>query len=449
MKIISFIALLIATKGLAADLFIRAGATGANTGLSWTDAWTNWNAVTWGTSNRYFLAGGNYGLCEIGADGVQIIRARATNSACSSVTGWSAGYDAVPSIHILRPYQTGQADELRGHNNFVIDGVVPLDGMIITNDLINAQAGAWDADHYGYTNVTIMNCDLGGAGLSNVLATAEIRVWNAGYNAFYGFPVRDGNTIKSCRLHNAATLITAYFERNFTVADCDIYENLTQDTVTIHPNGGQIVGVTNAVFARNRIHRLQDEGMMFGNTSGDAPSDNVKFIANAWFDMFTTATPRILTSQYTAQYRIHFWNNTVLTNSFGIRLSGENNGTWDTSCTSSNNYSFGSPSTDFGNANADYNLSDLASPTGAHSIGGASIANVLPNRAAFDFNIATNIAALYPRDKGVNMSAFYTTDAAGNTFGADGAWDIGAYEAVVSQSSPPASVGLHVGIQMR
>ncbi|TAL67083.1 MAG: T9SS type A sorting domain-containing protein [Bacteroidetes bacterium] len=44
----------------AANHYIRAEATGANNGESWTDAWTNFGEVTWTRGDTYYVAGGTF-----------------------------------------------------------------------------------------------------------------------------------------------------------------------------------------------------------------------------------------------------------------------------------------------------------------------------------------------------------------------------------------------------
>jgi hypothetical protein len=54
--------------------------------------------------------------------------------------------------------------------------------------------------------------------------------------------------------------------------------------------------------------------------------------------------------------------------------------------------------------------------------------NPFVNLNAKDFHIISTVGANYPRNAGTNLSAYFTTDRGGGTFGADGTWDIGAYE---------------------
>jgi hypothetical protein len=53
---------------------------------------------------------------------------------------------------------------------------------------------------------------------------------------------------------------------------------------------------------------------------------------------------------------------------------------------------------------------------------------VFINRATRDYHIVSTIGTGYPRNAGYNVGSPYNTDPDGNMRGADGTWDIGAYE---------------------
>jgi hypothetical protein len=53
---------------------------------------------------------------------------------------------------------------------------------------------------------------------------------------------------------------------------------------------------------------------------------------------------------------------------------------------------------------------------------------VFVNRSARDYRIVSTTGSGYPRNFGTNLSSYFNKDAAGNSYGADGTWDIGAYE---------------------
>jgi hypothetical protein len=74
--------------------------------------------------------------------------------------------------------------------------------------------------------------------------------------------------------------------------------------------------------------------------------------------------------------------------------------------------------------------------------------NPFINRAGKNYHIVSTIGSGYPRNAGTNPSSNFTKDRDGNTFGADGKWDIGAFEYNDLYSSggisPTAPSGLQV-----
>jgi len=79
----------------AANHYIRDGATGANDGTDWTNAWEDWSNVTWTRGDTYYVADGTYSEPSLNAatSGTTLITVlKATASAHGSETGWLAAY---------------------------------------------------------------------------------------------------------------------------------------------------------------------------------------------------------------------------------------------------------------------------------------------------------------------------------------------------------------------
>jgi hypothetical protein len=124
---------------------------------------------------------------------------------------------------------------------------------------------------------------------------------------------------------------------------------------------------------------------------------------------------------------VYLFNNTFVNLATGIRVA--NNGSW-TNCQSTNNlfYLDGDPlSYGFGNGADDFAMANTA-VLGTNGIGFIST-NVFVNYAGGNYHIVTNIGPLFPRNKGAPLDPQYSIDPDGYTRGADGVWDIGAYEA--------------------
>jgi hypothetical protein len=94
------------------NLYLRAGATGAETGLNWKDAWSSVAKIKWGSGggkvgvgDSLWLAGGSYGNINlgsvaVGSGQVSLLRARTNSSDCFNVTGWATAYDSSVFLEI-------------------------------------------------------------------------------------------------------------------------------------------------------------------------------------------------------------------------------------------------------------------------------------------------------------------------------------------------------------
>lgn len=89
----------------AEDFFLRAGATGAETGKDWNNAWSRTSQIKWGAGAGFlgagdvlWIAGGSYGNLTLAYDGgvnssVTLRRADAANLRVTQAPGWAANYD--------------------------------------------------------------------------------------------------------------------------------------------------------------------------------------------------------------------------------------------------------------------------------------------------------------------------------------------------------------------
>jgi hypothetical protein len=86
--------LVLSTSAYAANHYIRAGATGANNGNNWTDAWTSLPA-TLTRGDIYYFADGTYGgytFDDADSGSTYIYLKKATQSAHGTDTGWDSSY---------------------------------------------------------------------------------------------------------------------------------------------------------------------------------------------------------------------------------------------------------------------------------------------------------------------------------------------------------------------
>lgn len=404
---------LLAVSAFAADRFVRPG--GSGNGTSWDNAWGSGSSVVTANDMRIFVAGGNEipGNWVINANNVTIERARATNSACTGVTGWDNSYDQ--QVHMNKP------DLTAGATNFYINGVVPYIGIHITNGSF-ADSYSINVGVAAYSNITIYGCDVQGNGFDAYDTSGESRCWNSSPG---GSRFRTGLTIRHCTLRNAPTIASMFYDSNVLIESNIFHSNLTGDTGHHHPNNLQVVGCTNVIFRYNIVTNVQAEAlaMMDFSSPSDAPNDTWYIYGNLLHT--TLGAARALEAQYRAQYRIFFYFNTVIGfSSSAIRTA--NGGSWHSSCQSFCNITInsGGPA-EFSGGTNNYNLTD-ASNSEPNGIGGAST-SIFVDYAARNFHIKTNIGALFPAGKGIDLGADYRTDLDGQTRATPPS--IGAYEA--------------------
>ena len=92
-----------------------------------------------------------------------------------------------------------------------------------------------------------------------------------------------------------------------------------------------------------------------------------------------------------------------------------------------------------GGTKDDYNFTDhYENCPGAHSV--IRGADPFVNYSGKDFRIISTVGTQYPKDKGYSLASDYSIDKLDSVRGADGAWDIGAYEyAQGRDTTPPAA----------
>src|SRR5262249_25578525 len=129
----SFLALLLLTFSsscFANIFFVREGASGANNGLDWNNAWTDWSSINWGSiraGDTVYIAGGRYtGTLQIGASGragnrITIKRVRSTDSAATSIAGWTDAFDST-----VRQSAPASSAGIRFHDS--VGSYVTIDG---------------------------------------------------------------------------------------------------------------------------------------------------------------------------------------------------------------------------------------------------------------------------------------------------------------------------------
>jgi hypothetical protein len=424
----SFNATVVSNLACGANWYVRQGASGANNGLDWNNAWTDVTNINWGIvqpGDTIWLAGGTYGKLSIGASGnvnrrIFIERARSTNAVPASAAGWNTNFDSTPIINLL-------GCNSPGYGNYVtVDGQIPYGGIVVTNTSLG-ETYAVDLNESGASYMELFNLDIGGVSTLNAIFTGEGRCLSADDTPGTGLHVA------YCRLHGEPTLILTGNQEGMLWEHNFLYDNVVGNTTNWHPNvWNSIGGDDNCIFRYNEISNYMVECIMF---SGSA-NTNWQIYGNLIHDATPGQTSRIIEAQKTAHGPVLLFNNTIVNVYWTITevSDGSGTGSW-VGCVSTNNLFFNAGDPDyygFGDGGDDFLLTDASvtnlSVFGAHCISGAS-SNIFVNYAGANYHIVTNTGPLFPRNKGATLAPAYATDSDGNTRGADGAWDIGAFEA--------------------
>jgi hypothetical protein len=207
---------------------------------------------------------------------------------------------------------------------------------------------------------------------------------------------------------------------NSTIEYTKLYDAAAANSTTWHANVCATSGCTNITWRYNEIYNHQVEGIMW--ISGGA--SNWYIYGNVWHDGMTGVS-RVLEAQDGVEGPIYFYNNTISNVTMSVRTA--NNGTYAAGSQGRNNIYWLSSGP--GLPSDDYDFSNGALSE-THGIGGGP--NPFVNYSGKDYHLTATIGAKAPRDKGVALGNPYDLDMDGHTRGADGTWDMGAYEYATS-----------------
>ena len=156
----------------AKNFYVRSGASGANNGSDWNNAWKECSSIVWGGSSgvnagdTVYLAGGNYSTTLVpntsgnSSAWITVQRVRSTDSAATSAAGWSSSFDSQVVIN------TG-SDALDfntvGISYVIIDGRIDGGMQLVTPN----SDGASVSFNYAVDHITLTNLDLAGPGGSS------------------------------------------------------------------------------------------------------------------------------------------------------------------------------------------------------------------------------------------------------------------------------------------
>jgi len=442
---------------VAASKYVRAGATGNNSGSDWTNAYTGLPAVLT-RGDTYYLADGSYGsytFDDPNSGSTTITIKKATVADHGTETGWNSAYG------------DGQAT-FGGYiaflsSNWVFDGVsgsdyVPGHGFVIDNSSSN-------------NTTLILFGEMGGKGVSNV-TVSHIDLYGRGYNqttvndrGFYSNST-SSTTSNLTISHNYISGVGVPFltrQVNTMLVEYNQIEG-NHSQPESHGEPWSDTGTDNVVFRYNKVKNPEGTAVFFiGNGSaGDSTNSNTSSNWQLYGNIFyyqnyvvgsghNAGVSAVLwcppSSGYGGDTYCHNWmiyNNTFYDFSHGsssgrilaragtgVTIPLVQGNIWDSSSDGANH-------TDV-NASYNYYRNTTHSKESNEQIGSSS---PFVNAANADFHLSGSleVATISPLS-GFTVNA---TDMAGVVRGGDGIWDRGAFEysgqSVSNTLNPPVNL---------
>ena len=431
---------------------VRLGATGANNGLDWSNAYSSLPAsLVRGAT--YYLAAGNYGSKTFNTpnSGTNVITIRAATIANpGNVTNWNNAYAgqviftadcALQSDYWTFDGQT-RSNYTSGYNLKFLNST-DGSGNNVDIDLNDSKT---------FTNIRFTYCEFEGTHGVFGLSDEGITIYPQCNNFYIGY----------CYMHDFGgnPIIANYgggSGSGYTFEYTCFYKN-HQSYNSDHAEAMSMAG-SNLTVRYCWFQDIISSGFITDASGGSPPISNWAIYGNVFF--WDSAFAALSTSfigdgivgffgeTYSGYF--YFYNNTIvgITNTatqvsvynsgmYGVPTAGmspcyvQNNIWWDCETIE-----------DVGGVSADYNSyyqCSNGSDTGAHSV--TSTSNPFVNSSAASLAGFALAAATAP---GLALPAPYNTDILGNARGADGVWDRGAFEfGGATSTNPPVISGLQV-----
>jgi len=410
------------------------GGTGA--GTSWTTAWSiagfSSHMGSIAPGDTVWFAGGNYGTVSFtisasGTSGNPITYKRVVASdpiAGSVASDWNSSFDST----IVMNTGSGAACMTLQASWIVVDGRTGLlgtSGGWVINYVDNSSAIGDTST--ATNNVTLRYLTTWGPGI--ITQTSDTRgfdISNTGNKTFYLMQYCEaghgGDTNMQIGV-NSGTLT------DFTMEYCWCHDAGAINAGSFHPNL-LIFGPSNRVTIRyNRFYNIDVEGLfpaydcanwyVYGNLfyQGSIPLNTGRAFE---FDSGAAVS------------NIFFYNNTIVDLPLGTRFD---QGASTSGCVSRNNLYWNTGNSGYQTGwTHDHNFYSGATEGGSGDIGSGTqpFASYVANSTTSDYHIISTVGAKFPRDKGASIAPVsgqtINLDPDGNIRGADGTWDIGAYE---------------------
>ena len=457
----------------AASWYVEPSSAGSNNGTSWSNAWSmatlnsNWATVQPG--DTVWIAGGKYttsmqpGTNGTAAAPILVMRPQGTDSVPTSSPGWSSSFNA--QVLIEPSGSTNNNSPLMYNSNsgnyMTFNGRV-ANGIRFYSDSsynsTNQNGGPSGALDFGYgsggnNNISFNYCEFSGpgsTGTSGSIYVLNFYTWNG--NNYGGV---SGLLFSNCYIHGGVAAIASEGLSNSTIENCE-FSDIGSDSSSYHSNCFQIENSSGNTFRYNNVHDWQIEGFFWLGVSG------TWYIYGNVFHDCSNASARFMElasgSNTSSNGPLYIWNNTF----YNIPLTifsgaGGSTGSYSSSNSCENNifWACGGVFENF-TAAEDYNYfggGNAVEGTGKHNVSGSGAtpfvtASKTPtggsgsgagDPAVTAFEIVSTLGSNYPRNLGLALSSdgYINKDLVGDTRGADGSWDIGAFEYSTASTATP------------
>lgn len=396
--------------------YVRAGATGANNGSDWNNAYSSMPA-TWQRGATYYVADGNYGSyrCDDALSGTtRITIKKATQNDHGTDIGWNSSYGdgqaTFGSITLNKGYYT-ISGSTRNENNWYQGNAYGFRALSIYANSINGDDASASIVEY---------CDIGG--------NFSESYYSGMSEAIYLVYNQHDITIRRCFLHNSTkTLVQLAGGHHITIEYCWLGPGWGKVAI----RGGNLGPGYNHIIRHNTFWnstQIDPQDSTSGITAEigiwDAPSvgmDNNEIYGNTFFNQYSAGRNAVIVvgGDNIGWRGVGGANTKVYNNTFAgiaevpatlihILLNGSN--------TEARNNLF---------YQVAGGMSIKASSTG-NNINASQ--NPFVNYSGLDWRITSGSQA---QNVGANLgSSPYNLDRFGNMRGADDAWDVGAFEYV-------------------
>ncbi len=398
---------IIPNLGLAANHYVRAGATGKNDGSDWNNAWASLPAGLV-RGDTYYIADGNYPgytFDDAEAGSAYIYVKKAIPSDHGTDTGWNSSYGDGQAFFGVFTFQRGY---------YKIDGQIG-GGLASWKKGHGFKIKATSANQKvvrienGVSNIIITHCELEHRGLNT--GTSD--------DGVYGFNARN-ITISYCYMHDFGRV--PFLMRNWnnlTIEYCYIARNTS--TAAQHAEGISDSGSDNVVIRYNIWSEIQGTAVIVGLEHGGIAA-NWEIYGNVFSRCDVGGVIRVLNdaSNSASAENWKIYNNTIVNIAglwSGFRVdAGSNNVAY-------NNLWYNSVRTAHHRVTIShswYYNTQRDNDNNAVQIG---TEDPFVDLAKENFHLKSATQ----NGKG-NLGSPYSVDADGNIRGADGVWDRGAYE---------------------